>query len=100
MSIPQVAEPFNYDAAKRILAATDDPVSANLMKYALAQLQLQLLPIAGVDEDEWRRNLPLAPFDMAFFLKVIKSMFANREVVDKLLAGQTTAQATGWDIFG
>jgi hypothetical protein len=99
MSLPEVSQPFNYDAAKQLLESTQDPILRNVLMFAMAQLQLHLVPIVGTDEAEWRRNLPMEPFDTAFFLKVVRSIFTHRDVLEKLLAGKTTAQATGWDIF-
>jgi hypothetical protein len=98
MNVPDTAKPLNYEAAERILETTKDPVLANVLRFALAQLQLQLLPTVDVSEEEWRRNLPQAPVDIAFFLRVVRGMFERRAILVELLAGRTTAEATGWDV--
>jgi hypothetical protein len=93
------AQLLNDGKAERLIESVSDPILANLLRYALAQARLHLLPPAGVDPKEWEKSLPESPFDLEFFARVVHGMFSKRHIIEKLLSGATPAEATGWDVF-
>jgi hypothetical protein len=99
MTIELRAKPLKYKEAEGLIERVNDPVLANMMRYALAQAHLHLLPSVDLDRTEWEKSLPIEPFDLEFFLRIVHSMFYKREIVRQLMAGATLASATGWDAF-
>ncbi|MCA9590945.1 MAG: hypothetical protein KC657_36860 [Myxococcales bacterium] len=52
----------------------------------------------GMSEAQWQMQLPVSPFDMEFFASVVTKALSRRDVLERILAGESLAQATGWDV--
>lgn len=90
--------PLREDGAQRILDAIDDPFVRSLITLCLAQARMRFIRGAGEGDVEFDAHLPVEPFDMEFFVSVLRSAFSNKVVIERLLAGETLEVATGWDV--
>lgn len=84
------------EAAELVSSVTSKPLQ-NLLNMAIGQARLEL--IRGVDQEqqEWERGLPVAPFDMEFFVRVLIKAFRSEETVRQILDGKSIGEVTGWD---
>ncbi|HEX5661252.1 MAG TPA: hypothetical protein VFX59_28880 [Polyangiales bacterium] len=80
--------PINEDRAGEFLDTITDPVVRNLVGMAFANVRLEL----GTG------NLPDAPFDVNYFVRLVHMTLKRTDVVRAILDGQSIAAATGWDI--
>jgi hypothetical protein len=92
--------PLNDMAARARLATIVDPVVRNLVSMAFGAAMVQLLRPDGMTDEQWKDRLPAQPFDLDFLVKVVEIALGDREVVGKVLAGESPAKATGWDLDG
>jgi hypothetical protein len=49
-------------------------------------------------EAEFVAQLPSESFDMGFFASLMKDLFANRELLNRLLRGDSIEEASEWPI--
>jgi hypothetical protein len=63
-----------------------------------AAARMRVMPWRGSSETDRVERMPVAPFDMEFFVRVATEALSRRKVVDRILRGETIAAATGWDI--
>ncbi len=80
--------PLNEDRAGEFIRSIEDPVVRNLVGMAFANARLEMAT----------GNLPTAPFDVHFFVRLVALTLRRREVVQAVLDGKSIAEATGWDV--
>ena len=80
------------------MSAVENPATRTLLRMAIAQARMQFMRSAEQTEEDWERQLPIAPFDMHFFAKVLAKVFEREDVLRKILDGQPLEEATGWNI--
>lgn len=85
------------DGAERILNGVTDSVSENLMKLCFAEARMRFMKWKDLTDEKWQEGLPVAGFDMEFFASVLKAVFAKREVIERILSGDTIESATRWN---
>ena len=90
--------PLREEEAERVIASIVDPVQERLVRVAVAEARRRFMRPTDMLELEWRKQLPAAPFDMEFFASIMKDLFSNRELIDRLLRGESIEAATGWDV--
>jgi hypothetical protein len=79
------------------VASIDDPIVRNLVALVLARTRLRFLKVDNMSDEQWRENLPSAPFDMKFLALSLAEIFAKPDLIRRVLDGQSLAQASGWD---
>ncbi len=84
--------------ARKRMDALDDRIAKELIRYCIGTARLSCARSKGTTEQEWRAGLPTAPFDMDFFARVLARVFTRRDTVERILAGESVAAATGWDV--
>jgi hypothetical protein len=89
---------LNEDEAYTVLSEVKDPITQNLVNFAIARLRMRLFASSEESDDGWRRLLPAAPFDMRFLVQVLIDMFDKQRAIRQVLDGKTIAEATGWDV--
>ena len=82
------------ETAKRIA----DPVTRNMVMFAIAEARMRAMRRVGQAESDWRAGLPETPFDMEFFASVVAELFAKTDIVRAVLNGESLAAASGWDV--
>lgn len=90
--------PANEDEAVKAISAVEKPATRALLRMALAQARMQFMRSAQQTEEEWESQLPVAPFDMHFFVKVLTKVFDQDDALRKVLDGQSLEEATGWNV--
>lgn len=93
--VPSV--PINEHSADLERAEVDDPITRELMALCVAKARMKFMRWHGMSEAEWRAQLPVSPFDMRFFVSVMKDVFSNKQVIRRILDGESIASATEWD---
>jgi hypothetical protein len=89
---------LNEDEAYTVLSEVKDPITQNLVKFAIARLRMRLAAGGEGADAAWQRRLPAAPFDMCFLVQVLIDMFEKQRAIRQVLDGKTIAEATGWDV--
>lgn len=89
---------INERQAHDFIAGIQDPIVRELGRFAMAEARLRFMPTAGGDPEESARTRPAADFDMLFFAEAIVGMFAQTEIIQRLLAGDSLPRAAGWDL--
>jgi hypothetical protein len=84
--------------AGELVRNTTDPVTQNLLKVCTAAVTMRLMRRADESEADWAQRQPQAPFDAAFFVSVMSGVMSRHDMLKRILAGETIAQATGWDV--
>lgn len=87
----------NQEAALHALDKVEDRVLRNLLEMGLGAARVRLAKRTEESQEEFDARRPAAPFDLAFFVDVLNCMYEDRMVVQKVLAGLTVAQASGWE---
>lgn len=90
--------PLREEGAEHVLSSVDDAVTKNLMTMGLGIARMRYVRWNEMTDAELEARLPAAPFDMEFFAYVLRDLFSDREVLERVLAGESIASATGWDI--
>jgi hypothetical protein len=90
--------PIREDEAEKIVAGVKDPVARNVVTLCLTRARMRFMRWQGTTEDEWKAQLPTADLDMAFLASVLEEVFSKRDVVDRILRGESIASATDWDV--
>jgi len=98
MTNNEIPLPLRQDEARRVIASVDDSVTANLLQLCLARMLMRHARAEGVTEMQFRSQLPVAPIDMEFVVSALKEVFSNRQLLEKIMQGQSIAAATGWDV--
>lgn len=80
--------PINEDQAGDFIRSIEDPIVRNLVSMAFANARLEIAT----------GSVPDAPFDMAFFVRLVHMTVKRTDVVRHVLEGKTIAEATGWDL--
>lgn len=91
-------QPLGEEGAAQILDSLDDPVVRELVRLCLAEARMRFMRPQGMSEAQWQMQLPVSPFDMEFFASVVTKALSRRDVLERILAGESLAQATGWDV--
>ena len=78
--------------------SASDPVTSNVLRFCLAKARMRTMRWQGLSEDEWVSKLPVGPFDMQFFVEVLRDAFSRPDIIESLLRGESLESATGWDI--
>jgi hypothetical protein len=86
----------NESAADTVVANIQDSVVRNLVLFGIAEARRRFMREAGATGD--LTNLPAEPFDLGFFASVLVSLFEKRDIVQKVLAGEDLAKASGWNV--
>ncbi len=89
---------INADRASNVLEQVSDSTVRNLVGLIVADARKRFIRWEGQTEDEWRSSLPESDFDMAFFVEVMVETFSKRDLVEKILAGTSLEDASGWNI--
>lgn len=89
---------INETKAHEITKTIADPVTRNLVTFAIAEARMRAIQRVDQGEADWRSGLPEQPFDMQFFASVMASLFAKTDIVKAVLDGQSLAAASGWDV--
>lgn len=92
--------PLNDDAARRRLERIADPTVRNLIQSVLGAAIVQLLHPVGMPDQEWDRRLPAAPFDLEYLVRILEIALGDKELVTRILAGESPESAGGWDLSG
>ncbi|KYF86988.1 hypothetical protein BE17_19760 [Sorangium cellulosum] len=87
---------LNEEAAERVRQSISDPVCRNLVTAALNEARRQIVE-SGVAGKAEAQASPRLPFDMEFFATVMEDYFSLPWLIERLLDGQSPAQASGWD---
>ncbi|AUX40432.1 uncharacterized protein SOCE26_018330 [Sorangium cellulosum] len=87
---------LNEEAAERVRQAISDPICRNLVTAALNEARKRIVKDEAAVEAELQAP-PCLPFDMEFFATVMEDYFSLPWLVERLLDGQSPAQASGWD---
>jgi hypothetical protein len=80
--------PLNRDQASDTVSAIEDPVLKHLMTLALGAATVRLVRWNHQSEAEYRSQLPDAPFDLLFFVRVVEQLFADQERIQRVLRGE------------
>jgi len=86
---------LNDEAAERVRLAVEDARERNLVTAALNEAR-RLLVEAETDATRTQAP-PCSPFDMEFFATIMAEYFWLLPMVERIVAGQSAAQASGWD---
>lgn len=82
-------ELLRWDEAMRVLEAVDDPITGQLMNMANFEVMKRF---QGKDE-----GLPLADFDLRFFMEVMRDFCSDHDNLRKVLDGQDLRMLTEED---
>ena len=88
---------INENEAQQLVTSIEEPVTRNLVLFAIAEARRRTIRWVDQDESDYRRGLPSQPFDMEFFASVLTSLFEKSDIVRRVLDGQTLAQASEWE---
>ncbi|WP_282424677.1 hypothetical protein [Polyangium sp. 15x6] len=91
---------INDDGAERVRCAISDTICHNLVTAALNEARTQFVAIETTAETTIDTELvapPCMPFDMEFFATVMEEYLSLIWLLERLLEGQSPAQASGWD---
>jgi len=91
-------DPLNEQAAAQVIEDQTDQTVKNLLTLFLVEARMRYMRLADQSEQEWRASLPDEPFDMRFFMSVVAKVLGRKEIFERVQAGQSPAQATGWDL--
>jgi len=94
----ELRKPIREEDAEAMLASVDDPITGELIRLCVAAARMRFMRLKDSTDAEWEARLPSAPFDMEFFVSVLQEVFSRREVLERVLRGESVASATGWDI--
>jgi hypothetical protein len=96
--IPIVRTPMalNDEGAERVRLSISDPICRNLVTAALNEARKQFVKDEAASEAELPAP-PCLPFDMEFFATVMEDYFEVPLLIERLLDGQSPAQASGLD---
>lgn len=89
MTFPGPGTVVRANEAHELVHAVQDPVVREALRFCLARAVLSL--DSGMHE-------PPRPFDLEAFARVLLDVFSKRQILERILAGQSIAQATGLDI--
>ena len=89
---------LNEDSALMAVSLIEDLVTRNLVKLGIGRTIMQFLRFGEESYDEWKRRLPVAPFDMLFMVNTLVAICKQHEAIRGLLDGLSVPQATGWDV--
>ena len=92
-SAPFVNEP----RAQQLIDGITDPVVRNLVTLGVAEMRLRFSRPVGQTEKEWLATLPSASVDLRLYAEVLLSLFSKTDLVRAVMAGQSLAEASGWD---
>ena len=84
----------NESSAQQLIDGILDPVIRNLVTLGVAEMRLRFSRPVGQSEQEWHLT---GPVDLRLYAEVLLSMFRKTDLVRAVLAGQTLAEASGWD---
>ena len=87
---------LNDEGAERVRLSISDPICRNLVTAALNEARKQFVKDEAADEAELPAP-PCLPFDMEFFATVMEDYFKVPLLIERLLDGQSPAQASGLD---
>lgn len=87
---------LNEEAAEHVRQSISDPVCRNLVTAAINEARRQIVE-SGVAGKAEAQAPPRLPFDMEFFATVMEDYFSLPWLIERLLDGQSPAQASGWD---
>jgi hypothetical protein len=92
-------DPFvQRDEGKAAFDAIDDPITKNLVRIAVGMMTVRALPFHKPGSPAERvAEPPVSPIDYAFFVRLMRDMFENREKLQKVMAGESIESAYGWD---
>jgi len=90
--------PFNEEGIDGVINSIADPITQNLVRLAVSTARMAFIRWEGVASDAFEAQLPMSPFDMTFFAKLMKNLFEKRDLVEKVTKGETIPSATGWDV--
>ncbi len=77
----------NGQEARKLINATSDPIIRELLETASGIAFLQFLMTSGMTKDKLLDRLPIEPFDMLFYLRLVKVLFMNKDGMKRLLDG-------------
>ncbi|MFO0613185.1 MAG: hypothetical protein U0414_11375 [Polyangiaceae bacterium] len=92
----QRAPILNEEQAMLEIDSIKSPAMRTLLRMAVAQARLEMIRGSDQSESEWKSSLPGAPFDLRFFVRVLRKAFRSEHVVAAILEGKSVAEATGW----
>lgn len=98
MSQESIAIPLGEEGAERVVASIEDPVVKNLVRVSVAEARMRFMRSPTETEEEWVSRLPAAPFDMEFFASVLTKVFSRRQIIERLMQGESIEQASDWDV--
>jgi hypothetical protein len=90
--------PVNEQDVDGVLESMTDPIQRNLVRVAIAKARMRFMRPTTMGEAEFVAQLPSESFDMGFFASLMKDLFANRELLNRLLRGDSIEEASEWPI--
>jgi hypothetical protein len=90
--------PVREAEAEAELNAITDPIARELVKLCMSAVRMRFMVPQGATPEERRNRLPVAPVDMQFLTVALAETLSKRQVIERILQGESIAAATGWDV--
>src|SRR5258706_2161901 len=79
----------NHSQAEELIASITDSAVRETIRYVLRCAGAELVRHANMSPAEYERHLPKYPVDATFLVRMLSRAFSFKEVVPRLLDGET-----------
>ena len=89
---------LNLSEAATFVENVSDPSIKILLDMATYQVFRGFMRFSDqpLSDEEYLKRLPAVPFDMLFYVRVVKQLFENKYLVMEVLSGNTDAADHTW----
>lgn len=78
---------LNVREANEFVEGLDDPILKSLLQTALYKVYLRWVKSDNQTDEEFERRKPVVPFDMLFYITLVKDTLENKNYVKEILNG-------------
>ena len=89
---------INRVKAQLEIEATEDPATQEILKIAQYQVLKAFIKFSDppMTDEEFSSQLPIAPFDMYFYIKLVKNTVKNKDLLIRILSGDLDSTSHVW----
>jgi len=89
---------LNELRAGSLIAEVQEATIRNLLRWAMGEARGRIIKRVGESDVDLMRRFPEQPFDMVFFVTVLKEMFSKEDILRQVLDGKDLDVASGWNL--
>lgn len=82
---------LNWLEAKEFVSHVEDPIERYFLEVAMAKITMTFFLVSSGTEEEFQSICPIQPFDVLFYVKVMKNVVGNKQRLKRLLDGDLDA---------